>query len=797
MPQNRRLLKLRWPDAGIDKRAAYRDQPPFATPDCLNVQPEGQAERRLRGGSRPGLAKYAFEQISAGSNPIRMLSQVTAVFKDGYTQWSDDFTSSALSDVWSTPSWYGNAQPTITTTAWPNLAKGSAQCGAVRTAVSPALDTSQAYLLELMIVPDPATTSWAGTYSIFARMDNSSPAATTEGVVCSITMTGVTEAWTGALTEYNGGSPTAYAFTAGTGSEFGKPGILTMLINGNDISVYWQGTTVINARTVTAHSGSRIGFGLYPNGSTNVCYASGFRAQYYTDDSAERTRTVTVASANGELWRDLPWQGRFAQLTTTQDLASDRAIQAAERAQKLYIADHGDLKATGTDGVRGTANNKFDSATYTDWTTLGIDTTDDVLVISDAATGGVLINGTYTITSVAAGELTLGYDCATGAGATTCTFTIQRGPKIYDPVADTLTLWVATDAPTSQVPTGCTTIALYRDRISMTKDSNWFHSAAGDPLDWDYSSALLTGAVAGINADAGEIGETITAQQAFHDDYLLFGCRNSTWILRGDAKCAGVLGPLSRVVGAVSPDAITVTNENMAIFLTSSGLYGLQPGSEQYPTALSEQLPDDLIGMASSTHYLAVVFDAADDGAFIIANPNAGATTTHYWFDWARKSYWPFQIPKAYDPTKVHRLRAVQENQQRVLFGCKDGYIREFNRYATNDDGTAITSYLKIGPIRAGDDYYDGILHTLDATLSQNSGPVTWTVYVGDNHETAATTASAFMTGDWDDTGKQYCVRVQGRAGGFVIKLSNYNRVPWSIESLVATISATRQKRKY
>jgi hypothetical protein len=57
-----RTLHLRFPAAGVVRRLGYRDaadlRPPFPAPWAVNVRPEDQAAKRLRGGSRPGLTKY-------------------------------------------------------------------------------------------------------------------------------------------------------------------------------------------------------------------------------------------------------------------------------------------------------------------------------------------------------------------------------------------------------------------------------------------------------------------------------------------------------------------------------------------------------------------------------------------------------------------------------------------------------------------------------------------------------------------------------------------------------------------
>jgi len=70
MPK-RRTLNLEFPAGGIDKGLSYQRQQPYVTPLALNVRPRESREGRIRGGSRPFLAKYSDTQLG----PIAALKQ--------------------------------------------------------------------------------------------------------------------------------------------------------------------------------------------------------------------------------------------------------------------------------------------------------------------------------------------------------------------------------------------------------------------------------------------------------------------------------------------------------------------------------------------------------------------------------------------------------------------------------------------------------------------------------------------------------------------------------------------------
>ena len=122
------------------------------------------------------------------------------------------------------------------------------------------------------------------------------------------------------------------------------------------------------------------------------------------------------------------------------------------------------------------------------------------------------------------------------------TFTVERGPKVYDPVAGTLLNWVA-DPSKGFVPAGCPLIATWNDRVALggaSADPNvWYMSRRGDWHDFDYAARDTGRAVAGVTADAGRLGEPLTAFIVHQDDYFVFAGLRSMYVLRGDPGFGG------------------------------------------------------------------------------------------------------------------------------------------------------------------------------------------------------------------------------------------------------------------
>lgn len=599
------FFHLRFPLGGLNRRVAYRQQPPFTSPDCINVRPDAALEGRSRGGSRPGLGKAFYEELGSGA-PVRLLADVAVAETNGFACWTDNFLGDQLGPLWSVASWVGTV-PFVMGEPFGALTY-SDDVGAVRDVLP--IDTGQAYCVQVFI--EPRSGQHNGSYKIFARMDDTTPDATADGIVATLTLTGTGGAYSGTLDSYVASAKTSYAFTGGnTGAP--QSGWFTVLISADTISCYWLGT-LLKSQAVSSHAGTRVGFGMECTVEGGVCLVDTFRCQYYEDTAETRTRHVLVASAGGEVWREV-FAGQLTISTTTLTLAADRELQGAERGQKLYIADNG-MRVDGTDGVIDATGLELTAAGVADWTALGIDTDDDVVVIS-AGTGAVT-DGTYQIASVVAGKVTL---AAAAGGAGNCSYSVERAPKIYDPLADTLTIWSATGG-LGQVPAGCPLVCTYRDRLVLAGKPlhAWYMSRQGDPLDWDYAAEANDAgrAVAGSTAEAGLVGDPVRAVAPHTDDYLFFGCEGSLWVLRGDAAYGGQINNVSRTVGIIGQKAWCWGPAGELYFLSRDGLYLAGPGGEGGVKSLSrEKVPRELLDIDVSRYIVTLEYDVRERGVHI------------------------------------------------------------------------------------------------------------------------------------------------------------------------------------
>ncbi len=504
------------------------------------------------------------------------------------------------------------------------------------------------------------------------------------------------------------------------------------------------------------------------------------------EDGAPLSSTMLVISANGNIYSESVSLGTMNQVTTDLTVRDDVLLSAAQNGQKLYIADYGDLRASGTNGVVSGA--ALDSATYADWTTLGILTDDDVCVISAPAGSA----GTFEISTVASGVITL---ASSPGDNTDCTFRIERAPKVYDPDAGTLVLMVATDG---EVPTGNPLICRFLGRIVFAGAAPaphvWYMSRQNDELDWDYSQADSQRAVAGTSAEAGVPGTAITALFTHNDDYLIVGCRSEIWRMRGDPAFGGSLMNLDQQIGIVSQDSWCIGPSGEVVFLSLDGIYVLPPGGDSKPMSLSrEKLPQELLNVDATTIIISMEYDVIGRGVHIYLTPVVAGSPTHWWLDWQYKTFWPITHHSDHEPTAMCTYQSTDADYSGVILGSRDGTIRRYDDSAEDDDGTNFSSYINIGPIPMGSDGMTGTLSSLAGVMAESSGDVTWDTFPGLTFEATVSAASS-DSGTWV-AGINAAVRPACRGQAYVLKITGTPGSAWGMEN-VATIVRGSGPRK-
>lgn len=785
MPK-RRIIELQFPAGGVDRALAYRAQPPFTTPDCENVWPKDVLETRYRGGTRPGLGKAFQTQLGSGS-PVRMLSPVSIVDTTGYAYWTDQFDGEELSSYWAA-GWGGTA-PSLTNEDFSSVSYNTT-VRAVRTALSPVLDTTQGYFIEMMIVPYKG--QHVGTYRLFARMNDTTPNAEADGVIAELTLSGSTTVTTsGSIKIYSGSVLQAtLTFTTTSCPTVAVAGLFRLFISGTTYKAYWAGVEMVSTTNATANTGKRIGFGMTCSVAATFCLVDSFRVQYYQATTQEMRRTLLVASSNGSLYKE-SWLGEFVAVSSSLTIGSDRIIDAQERAQVLFIADHGGVKTKNTGGTVSASAQL--SKGGVDFTTFGIDADDDVIVLYDHTASG---DGTYPIGTIAAG-----YVVATGAPAGTTSWRIERGPKKYDPVANALTMWSAT-ALKGAVPTGCPLIALYRGRLCLAGAMDYPHqfymARVDDPFDWldTLDEGDATRPFSGSDESvAGLIGDPLTAMVPLQNDYLLFGCPNSLHLMRGDPADGGSLDAISRNLGVVSRGAYCTGPQNEFWFLSRDGMAVFSPGNG-ITNVSRNKIPRELMELDTEAFKVSMRYNARFHGINVWLTGTTASKRRAWFFDLDGKGFYPDRLQDTHEVFTNAFYNSLASEDVGMVVGCRDGYVRRYHENHERDDSSAISSYVFYGPLMPGGSMrQEALMAQLLGVLDSSSGGVTWSVHTGETVQ-AAYVAAASDSGAWA-AGRNDYRYPRARGAAMFLKIANSGVRPWAIENIVAEIESGGMARKH
>lgn len=450
------------------------------------------------------------------------------------------------------------------------------------------------------------------------------------------------------------------------------------------------------------------------------------------------TYTESLSPVSGDILTEAG-----VELTTEDDVvlvidefnlgALDRGV-VIEYAGSVIMGAQDMVLATGS-GTVGTSS--LDSDAVSDWTTLGIDNTIHWVDITSSSAN--VRSGTYRITTVASGNLTLAANPLTsGTGPEAVTYTIRTGVRRLDPGAPNISLLTPTGG---FVPVGTDAVAVYRDRVVWAVGRTWFMSRQGDPGDYDYGADPEdpARAIAGNASEAGQPADPIVAMASAGFDYLIIFAENSIWNMRGDPGFGGQLFNISRTVGCVASRAWCYGDSTDIFFLSKDGLYYLPPNASGVPEALSpDKLPRELRGIDRDNHFVTLVYDPDDGGVLIFVVPRTGERGSHWWFDIDTKSFWPIELTNnSHQPVDAVTFGGSPRRVRRVVLACIDGYLREWT--GITDDGLAIGSHLVLGPYPLSDEEdNEGIVSELVSILDEQSGTVTVKVYTADSAEQAS-----------------------------------------------------------
>lgn len=481
----------------------------------------------------------------------------------------------------------------------------------------------------------------------------------------------------------------------------------------------------------------------------------------------------------------------------TEDIDTIIPLNAVEAFQKLFIANQTNLK------VADFINTKITTAD------VGSHPPDPGTILTSTATGNPSMVVDYissttadvactiygkrtTSTAFGNGETVEGTDDDTNSISFTTSAAETAPPHWYN--------WTVfgADSAFGTMPSSAYLVCRYRGRLVLSGDPNyphqWYMSKIGFPFNFLYGTNDPMSAVAGTNADAGELGDIVRALIPFGDDFLVFACANSIHLLDGDPVSGGSIDELDNETGIFGPRAWCIDGVRNLWFYGTGGLYKMTGGRTKPINISQSHLPKLVTDWAAvpGTHRVVLTYDPFRNGIIISRTTLADGTNLNYYYDFKTEGFYPETYPTACGIFSSAYYDSDVATTKGLVLGCNDGYIRNFYDADKNDDiGTTnrqISSYVT-WPIEhlAEDNDKEGKLTSLTVELAgggsggdfSDTDEVDFALYKGDDAETVLEAIkdgdAPFTSGTLSGTGRK--ARIRTRVRGAWLGLKFYNLI--------------------
>ena len=370
---------------------------------------------------------------------------------------------------------------------------------------------------------------------------------------------------------------------------------------------------------------------------------------------------------------------------------------------------------------------------------------------------------------------------------------------------------------------------LYRGRAVLSGNPEyphqWYMSRQAYIWDYAYLAGDAQSPVVGNNADAGEVGDIIRALIPYKDDYLIFGCATTMWVLRGDPAAGGSLDEVDLTIGIFGANSWCFDGDGNLYFWGTNGVYIMPTGFGQVKCLTEKVLPDiiNTEDVNPSTHRITLGYDRRRKGILVCITLLTDGSNSNYWYDLRTGGFFPESYPDECGPYSMFYYAANDKDYADLLVGCKDGYIRKFLDTAKGDDDgvgadTPINSYctLPIQPLSSDGDN-EGKLTSLTVTnaggaaggTELDTDGVDYKLYVADDAETCLekmkatvtwATAQNYLIGDlriYSSIEYRCIVAHLSEAGGDTHEEPDTNNIDWqTIVHSSGTLSGTGRKER-
>jgi hypothetical protein len=384
----------------------------------------------------------------------------------------------------------------------------------------------------------------------------------------------------------------------------------------------------------------------------------------------------------------------------------------------------------------------------------------------------------------------------------------------YDPAINTVEDWVLSDGimPEDSDGNGPRIIFLWRGRTGQTgligDPQNIFFSAVDAPLDYDYSPAnpSATDAVALNLSDLGVIGDVVTGAIPSSDDVLVVLCDHTIYKIAGDPLAGGQIDKVCDGIGGAWGQAWCKDPAgNIYFFSNVPGVYVMPPMAGGQPVRISQPIDPLIRDVDTGDSTIRLFWDDLANGFWVFITPSTVAT------DPDTVTHWFYEVPRAdgsgggwykvrfadpnHNPLCGVTVDGNEANDRNLVIGSWDGYARNADVEAEDDDGTPIESYVLIGPYLTPN-LDEVTLMTMQGVFAESSADVAYEILLGKTAEAALTNEvpqNAPRIGTFSAS-RGYSKRVNRAAHAIYCKLSSVGR--WAMEVIRVTVDTTLSRKR-
>lgn len=389
--------------------------------------------------------------------------------------------------------------------------------------------------------------------------------------------------------------------------------------------------------------------------------------------------------------------------------------------------------------------------------------------------------------------------------------TLPTTPHYYD-----WTVYAGDTTSYGLIPTYATRVSKYRNRLCLSGDTANPHvgnqSRQDNPYDWLYMADDVQSPVATTNTEAGGVGDIITAQIPYKDDFILYAAIGEIWIQSGDLAAGGTLNLLSSVIGIVSDTAWCKDASNNLYVCDIKGVYKIPSSMDSFPIPLTQQkLPkfSHDLNLNPKVQKIVLAYDPTRNSLNLCVTNIETGVNQNYYYDLFTEGWFPETYPEESAVYCAHFYDSDEADYRQLLFGTRDGHIRIFDDTVKSDDkGTlaspsreAINSYVLIGPVSIGMGYdYDGVLNdwniiTAGGAVNGSVGDtdsIDYGIYANRSAEEIIEAVDAVtprVSGTITGPGRSFRKRDRVRGSFMAFKIGNDTLdETWGIEMLLSNI---------